>query len=235
LSLALSAAGLQGATVVISDGTFAPADWTSEVRFDVGLSSAGTTITQVGSGGSPGAYRQTSYTLVHSGLQTYGAIYVLNAFQAQTYTPSAQGAINSLSYAEDRTRLSASWAPSLVGAMPALFQNGKYYVGPNSNFGPADNFWQTYTTTGLLATNFIELSGTIGVMGLHPDFSATGSTITFGYARANSTSFNATLSQGIDDWNVTLDTVAVPEPSRATLLLAGVLSICSRRRRASAS
>lgn len=221
---------LSAATVVISDGTFTPAMWTDEVRFDVGLSSASTVIVQQSSGGNPGFFRQTSYTLAHSGVQTYGAVYVLNAFHGQTYTPSLQGAISSLAYSEDRTRLSATWSPSLVGSAPGVWQNGKFYVGPGSNFGPADNNWQTLSLTGLKATDFVELSGLGSVAGSHPDFSASGSELVFGYARANSTSFSASISQGIDNWSFTLDTSPVPEPSRSILLLVG-LSVCGMRRR----
>jgi hypothetical protein len=230
LALTLGTTSSQATTVLIGDGTFNAGDWTSEVRFDAGLSSAATTIQQQSSGGSPGFYRLTSYSLTHSGQQTYGTVYVLNAFQGLTYTPSLEGAITSLGYAEDHTRLSASWSPSLVGAQPALVQDGKYYVGPGFNFGPADNSWQTHSATLLLASDFMELSGTTAIPGSYPDFGASGGTIAFGYARANSTSFSASLSHGIDDWRYTLTTV--PEPSHALLLLGGLAAFGVRRRRA---
>ncbi len=230
LALTLGRASSQATTVLIGDGTFNPGDWTSEVRFDAGLSSAATTIQQQASGGSPGFYRQTSYSLIHRGVEVYGSVYVLNAFQGQTYTPSLEGTIVSLAYAEDHTRLSASWAPSLVGAQPALMQDGKYYVGPGFTFGPADNSWQTHSATLLLASDFVELNGINGVPGSHPDFGAGGGTIQFGYARANSTSSNASLSHGIDNWSYTLNTIPVPEPSHALFMLGG-LAVCGLRQR----
>lgn len=233
LTSALAASLSEAATIVVSDGTFAPANWTYEVRFDVGLSGVTENVTQVGSGGVPGAYRSISYALAHSGVQTYGSVYVINRF-ADTYTPATQGAISSLTYSENQTRLFADWSPALVGASAALFQDGRVFLGPWFNFGPGNFSWTSLSQVGLGATDFGELVGMNYAPTSHPDFSASGSPLQFGYVRANSYSFSSSLGHAIDNWSFTLETTPIPEPATLSALAGGLALgwVLLRRRRA---
>jgi hypothetical protein len=88
-------------------------------------------------------------------------------------------------------------------------------MGTNSNGTHPNDFTLLDTTNG-------------GGSPQHPDFSASGSTITFSFIRALSTS-NGELgysdSGGIDNWTVSVVTASVPEASTLTICsLAGVLS-----------
>lgn len=220
-------------TITILDGDFEPANWTHEVRFDSGFSTVNTAVAQIGSGGVPGAYRNIGYAMDHNGTQIYGTVYVLNRFGGGSYTPSAQGAINFIDYSEQQTRTGSNWAPALVGANPLIFQGGKVFLGPGFNFGPNDFSWTTHTDTNLVASEFMELNGMSVIVSSNPDFGLSGGTMQFGYARANSYSFDSSISHAIDNWSFALDVTPVPEPSTCVMaagLLALALRRCRRRR-----
>lgn len=217
------------ATVVISDSNFAPTDWTYEVRYDVGFASVGESVAQQLTGGNPNTFREISYSMAYSGAQLYGSVYVLNTLSGQGYDPSTQGAISSLAYSEDNTRIFADWSPAQVSGYPLLTQNGKVFLGPGFVFGPNDNDWQNKTLTNLDASSFRELFGMDLLPDSHPDFSDSGGQLSFGFARSNSYSFNANIGHGIDNFNVTLE--SAPEPTRTGLLALSMTWLFYRRRR----
>lgn len=216
----------------VSDGTFAAADWTHEVRFDSGFISVTESVGQSPSGGAPGAYRQIGYAMAWAGTQTYGSVYVISRYTAAAYSPAALGAIGSISYDEDQTRVFADWSPALVAGNPVIFQAGKTYLGPNFVFGPNDLQWAHHAAAALTATDFVELSGMNVLTDSHPDFSASAPDLGFGYSRSNSYSFSSSLAHGIDNWSFSI--ASVPEPAAAPVL-AGLAALglgVLRRRRA---
>lgn len=215
-----------------ADGFFDPVDWSYEVRYDIGLSSVGASVSQMPTGGYPNAFQQMSYSMDWSGVQTYGSVYVIARHLGFSYDPSAFGAISSVDYAEDQTRTSAAWSPAQVAGYSVLFQSGKVFLGTGFVFGPTDFNWSERTTLGLTAADFVELDGMNVLLGSHPDFSATGSAINFGYARSNSYSFSSTISHGIDNWSFTV--ASIPEPANGAALAgfaALALPLLRRRRR----
>jgi hypothetical protein len=219
-------------TQTIGDGQFDLSDWAHEVRYDIGFSSVGESVTQSPSNGNPGAYRETSYSMTHSGIQLYGSIYLISRNLDFTFNPSAQGPITSLDYSEDNTRTFAGWSPALVSGYGVVFQEGKTYLSTGFVFGPIDNNWQTKEIKALTATDFIELVGMTIDSNSHPDFSVTGSTLEFGYARSNSYSFSSSIGHGIDNWFYDINYSPIPEPYAiysASLILGLVLY--SRRSR----
>lgn len=223
---------LTALTIPVQDGDFTPTDWTHEVRFDAGFDTVNTTVTQVGSGGNPGSYRNIGYAMAWNGSQTYGSVYVLNRFVDSSYDPATQGAINFLNYAEQQTRTGANWSPALVAGNPLIFQDGKVFIGPGFVFGPTDYAWSAYADNSLLATEFQELSGMSLIPTSHPEFGIGGAVLQFGYARSNSYSFPSSISHAIDNWSMTLDVTPIPEPASAALGLGSLaLGLVLWRRR----
>lgn len=214
---------LPAAAYTVGDGFFDPADWSHEVRYDAGFSEVLETVAQSLSGGNPGAYRSVGYSMTWSGVAVYGSVYVISRHLDFNYEPTTLGAITAVTYEEDQTRLSAAWPDAKVAGTPVLFQAGKVFLGPGFVFGPADSSWSQRVFTDLVATHFAELDGMTIVAGSHPDFSATGASISFGYARSNSYSFSSSISHGIDNWFFTVTSApSIPEPAASAGLAAAV-------------
>jgi hypothetical protein len=204
-------------TVSFSDGTFSPADWslTTQTAQNGGAASAG----QLTSGGNPGDCRQIAIN-VYPGNAT--AVFGFSLKNQAQYTPSTQGAITLFSYGEDRN---TSGAGQEFG--PALLQDGTYYyayAGSGATTG-----WQSFPVTVFSSASF----GTSVSDPVHPNFTATGDPITFGFVSINNTNQLAFSTTGdYDNWSVTLTTASVPEPASAmAFLLIGSL-LCWRRRSA---
>ncbi len=201
------------ATVIISDSTFNDSDWTATVAASTGGSSQ--TALQNASGGNPGAYRFMTHTL-----PGHSSIAVVHFFQPETYTPSTQGAITSLDYSEDRIQFNPPFNGAAIGATPLLEQGGVFFFGPDITY--TSTAWTTLSLTGLTAANFSSGSN-------HPDFSASGTTIMFGYLRSNTNIADQQIitQHGIDNWSFTIHNAvqSVPDSGGMPLPLLGLLAI----------
>jgi hypothetical protein len=115
------------------------------------------------------------------------------------YAPATQGAIGSIDVSWDRRLFVESIA--LEGFL--VEQNGIVYrTAERAIFLPT---WQSDRQTGLVASSFDDGSGG------HPDFSASGSLLRFGYFRR--TTVAGTIAHGIDNFAVTVH-VGSPGPGR---------------------
>ena len=208
-----------GAAVIIADSTFNPAEWTVSVVGGAG--GATQSVLQVATGGNPGSYRQMAHNLPGP-----SSIVESHVFNAVTYDPSTQGAIASIDYSEDRIELSPPFAGAAIGGYFLLQQGGGTWRN-NTDLSFSNLSWATLSLTGLIASNFAVVAGAAGL----PDFSSSGSPITFGVLRSNSNS-NAsgvyTTTNGLDNWQVTVNQV-VPAPAAVWLLGTGCLGLLARR------
>jgi hypothetical protein len=229
------------AAVTVSDGTFLDANW-NLTQF---LGGTGGSVTggQVLSGGNPGAFRNVTDTLTGGGV---GIVLGTSIYTPFTYSPVASGAIASLNYTEDAAcTINCFGQGQSTG--PALLQGGKLYILGSSTVitGPSPA-WTTHALSGLTTLDFglVNVTATTIVdMTQHPDFSAGGAPIQFGYFRANGTGSGGggyTLTAGIDNWQITI-AAAVPVTPVPTLgarelaLLAialGLIGLSFARRRA---
>lgn len=201
LGLFLLVAGTSpGAAATFSDTQFLPADWTITTEtLNLGGS---VTASQVTTGGNPGAFRRINDVLASATGQPFSnSVFGSHARAGATWSPAVQGQIAALAYQEDAYRYAGS---GVQANGIALRQGGVIYYGPGSVTPGTTGVWANYAWSGLTATSFDALAP--GVQ--NPDFSPSGGVIQFGFYRANSTSVGggaATISGGIDNWNVTIE------------------------------
>ncbi len=193
--------------LTFSDGTFNNEDWTLNVITE---GNGGTvTASQQTSGGNTGSYRQTIDVMNPSPSSVRG--YHLQ--KSAVYNPSLQGAIISIDGSRNSKMFVGFGAGQDTGF--ALYQGGNYFMYHivDSN----TSVWTNYSKTGLKAEDFfVFLSPT-----LHPDFSTSGGPITFGYMTSNSAG-PYSITNGVDNWSVTLNTAPVPLPGALILFGTGL-------------
>ena len=206
----VGAAPPQQSSIVIADDDFAPGDWTMTVET---MGSPTSATAQRAGGGNTGAYRATEDTFPAMGPLDFYSVTTFHWFEGAVYDPVTQGAIDHLDYQEDNI---------LVGVTPAhnspqvdgffvIEQDGTIFT-PRTHPTITSTAWQTYSSTSLQATDFYQFDSQIE--GIHPDFSAQGGPITFGYARYRDRYENdpadvpvnqaLVYEHGIDNWQVTV-------------------------------
>jgi len=212
-TIAAGPAGAQSA----SDNTFLDANW-ALTQFTAGNGGSSTAAQSV-AGGNPGAFRNVTDVLTTAppGLNTI--VLSTSIFTPFTYSPGVSGPIASLSYTEDAS-CTAGCFGSGQSTGPSLQQGGNLYILSSSTVitGPTAP-WINHSLSGLTAADFglvnVTSGGSIFDNTQHPNFSAAGAPIQFGFFRANGTSVGGlgyTLSAGIDNWAITL-TQGVPVAS----------------------
>jgi hypothetical protein len=184
--VASSAPALAFNDVVISDGTFAPADWTHSILWSMPTATMGP-MAQQPTGGNPGFYQSGQHHTVGSFATIYdGHLYT----GGPSYDPSTQGAITSIDIQYDYIDL----PPSIGGTQNGILisQSGHNYIRPvDSSLWTT---WNTHSLAGLLSSDsgWSDVSAS-GVATGHPDYSSAGGTMQFGYY-----TFNWSLAQGFD-------------------------------------
>ena len=218
-----------------TDGTFNNADWTITPYSELSQppsrptgTGGSETGTQVASGGNLGSYRRIDFTVNAAPASPFGVLntfYGLNLKVIAIYSPVVSGAIQQIDYAEDGEMLNGFGTGQATGL--ALLQNGIYYIRTAAYVN--QSAWTHNTLTGLRTSDLVQLGGSG-----HPDFSATGAPITFGFARDNATGPNGvaySIIAAIDNWSVNV--VQVPEPTCLSFLALTGMAVAARNRRQS--
>lgn len=177
------------ADVTLSDGNYAVVDWTMSIVAASGGAAQTTTLSTIG--GNPGAYRKTVLVLPAGASMTTAHLY-----QGGSYNPAVDGAIYQLDYDEDQIQETPPFPGSFIEATPLLEQGGVLYVGPDITF--TNTAWGALVRDNLVALDFTSAGNA------HPDFSAAGGVVHFGYVRSNTnfTGLAANFRSGIDNWSV---------------------------------
>lgn len=226
-------AGAAHASFVYSDGTFAPASWTSATLTNADGLGSTSIETQILAGGNANEYMRIELNLV--ALAPGGGVFSLNWNTGAFYDPGTQGAITYIDYSEDSKNFQPASTGNIQGTGLLIEQGGKTYIQRNPVLvmpNPTFSDWATNAAPGLVAADLWELSPT-GVLNSssNPDFSAAGGVMQLGFWRGGSSgNFVGTdfRDAGIDNWRVE---IAVPGPGAAGLLLLGGLVPTRRRRR----
>ncbi|MEO8189866.1 MAG: hypothetical protein ABI682_05955 [Acidobacteriota bacterium] len=202
-----------------SDTTFADANWTL-------------TVFPAGNGGSVVANQQTvGGNSFRSVADTVGAslstILGTHIYNATTYNPAVSGAIGSLNYSEDAFCQSGCFGQG-QSTGPAVLQGGTLYIYNGFLITGPGATTQTLTLSGLTANDFGRVAVTTTTLfdTTHPDFSAAGGPIQFGFFRANGSgpSPGYTLTAGIDNWSVQVvaGAAAAPVPTLNPLAMSAL-------------
>jgi hypothetical protein len=202
-----SASSAQAVPVTLSDGTFNPVEWMMTAETTGG---AEYSVHQEVSGGNPGAFRWMVHTLPPVSPGELTEVKVTHLFQGGYYFPLLQGAINHIDYSEDSILLSLPWPDAFSTTQVALEQNGRIFQTNTTALRFIGNLsWKRATLGNLTAVDFSAADGS----GDHPDFSAAGDLIHFGYTRYNSRTNTLPpvppndelfIEHGIDNWSVTV-------------------------------
>jgi hypothetical protein len=198
-------------SVTFADGDFA-SDWiTVSLILDdptvpgIGpgtSSSVGPVVRTVG--GNPGAWHDDSIVAVN------GDIVWVGGFKTTAvYTPSASGEIATVDFSTDLFHGFASG----ISAYELIVKQGgvTYFAIPFGTFG--NGSWKSYSRTGIKEADF-DTNPNVGLPGavpnnVHPNFSANGGPITFGYVVGNGVAggpgATLTIPHGTDNWSVVIN------------------------------
>lgn len=206
------------ADVSFYDGTFVDNDWQLSVLTWGNGGSA--TSGQLTTGGNPGACRAVTNFVNDWGSMVHAVCTNLE----WTHVLATGGAIESVDCSFDVRTGSGN-----VGIV--AIQDGLAYTGPWYTL--YNNAWTTKNFSGFRADDF----SLPGFDTIHPNFSSTGSPLTWGFRIANSSDsdklgyVSTTL---VDNVSITLHTNPVPEPSSMLAVIVGITGMASgmvKRRR----
>lgn len=180
-----------------SDSTFNDADWQLET---ITSGNGGTVaVQQRNLEDEASSFREITNTVysVSRGVNSdvLGAHWKVGAI----YDPHTQGAIAGIDYSEVAILIDGFGEGQAAGL--ALRQNQQIYL-PVSRLTTPEPGWTPKELNDLQAQDFVA----IGTTDRHPDFSATGTPIQFGFFRANTTTNDQySIISGIDDWSVSIN------------------------------
>ena len=194
---------------VIRDSTFADGDW-SVVTFTFG--DGGLVEAAQSTDGYPPPSRRVREVVNASPSPTeFSAIWGIHLFGGKVYDPQVQGPFASVDYFEDARLVQGFGDGQATGV--AVRQNGNVYVG---QAGTTPAFaWTPKERIGIAASSFVRIMNGGFDGSAHPDFSASGAPIEFGFMRANSTSPGAIgyeMIALIDNWTVLINTPCQFDP-----------------------
>lgn len=194
----------------ITDDEFNPADWSITAETTTGASYL--VAQHLTGGNNTPAFRFMSHSLppVETGL---AEVHITHIYLGYTYHPQVEGAIEYLNYQESGIILSFPWPEAFSTTQPVVYQDGRVFASPRFLRVIADNSTSNWETGYLLALQADDFFPPGGAENDHPDFSAQGSPIQFGFMRTNTRSAtlppvpatqNLIIDQGVDDWQVTI-------------------------------
>jgi hypothetical protein len=186
--------------ILFEDGDFQLAHWQASPALLGGSPAFNHVEEHVDAGGNPGALRKMSDQVAPGSSLSY----LTHLSLVSAYDPRVQGAIRVIDYAEDCVVFSASDI-NYVETGLLLEQSGRRYVTDRMQSLCTTRSWTSTTRPSLRQEDFRQLDGPACEAGeACPDFSASASTLRFGYERIAQTTPGGSVMHGIDNWRVTV-------------------------------
>lgn len=215
--------------VTFSDGTFDDGDWVG-TEFPLGPTGGSASASQLAIGGNPDAYREIQATVNSTaGTGQNGSISLYSIRTLALYDPVTQGAIESVDFSIDAFQTTANSGGTVTAA---ILQDGTLFTASRGLAGPEMD-WTPKEIGGLVQSEFLEIdSNGQGVS--QPDFSSSGSPVTFGFRYVISTPVDGpagSRTAGFDNWTITVNSIAcAPAPLNGCLASSGAaLSIAENK------
>ena len=227
MTLASLLAAPASASWLFHDGDFNDGSWGHSI-YTFGGDQMGT-VDIVENGGAPGGWlRYTAHLESPNGQGGYGIRGISTSTNA-VYDPGTEGAINSVAFSIT-TKESGFYVSDWVFGRLVAVQDGQMYIAGSAEITDDVNSWSIVNRDSITADDFHSWvpEGNTWDLDSHPDFSAGGSEITFGFM-ASLFNVETLISRGYDNFSVRIDN-GVPAPGPAALAACG-LAFGARRRR----
>jgi hypothetical protein len=190
--------------IEITDSDFQDSNWDVVITQSEGAIVDAQAVRETSGGVDNSAFRRMTHVLENPGTCPDGSCTMIVFHKiGTTYdpSPSGQGAIDYIDYTEAQRVIMPAFEGGAVGWALAVEQAGQRYTA----LAEVTSFNVTgWTTNGLCELTAADFGPTDGP---HPDFSASGGELTFGYTRSNSTSSvdaPQTSVHGIDDFKLVI-------------------------------
>ena len=217
LGIALCAS-TAAADVTFNDTGFNDANWQLMLirghvpaggQFVSDPSAGSVSVSQEARGGVLGAYRGVNIFVNDAVGPIQNFVYSFHRPLGAVYNPSISGPIGCITYSEFSRTVSSSEPGGChcqIGSL-ALLQTGTVFVTtPGFPTPTAPSGWSPRQQILQKESDFCAMPGYLNGTCVHPDFSATGAPIEFGFIRENSNasagSAGFTTVGGIDNWQV---------------------------------
>ncbi len=208
---------LQAATLVFNSAFNEASELSTQLVYENRQNIADSlTLTNVSGGALDGTVRATVLQNDDQGSDAFTA-YLVTSSQRPTFTPSSQGAIESLTFSIDQANILTNFVQAPL-YFPALIQNDTIYLWDTfirENSSTLTTFTKTFTN--LDDFDQLRTSGATGVVDLGTtgdvDATITGSEIEFALIIAGSTNSNNHREGVFDNVTYSIDYAAVPEVS----------------------
>lgn len=189
-----------------SDSTFNLSSWRIEIIKGGNGGTVNVRQSKVSGGGD--TFREITNTVYRRTKGVNSDVLGLHWKVGATYNPQVQGAIQKIHYSENAILIRGFGEGQAAGL--ALRQNQRVYIPARRLITP-ESKWTRKELRNLQAQDFVA----IGTARQHPDFSARGAPIQFGFFRANTTTNSQySITGGIDNWLVSIN----PPASTRTMI-----------------
>ena len=216
------------------DSAFNSGDWTSSIILDTSYNRSGSQVTYQDTANGDPSPGQTSHLFWDYNGNGHSQGIVVGVLKNNAiFYPQVQGEIKTIDFSSNIKLIENINGGQGISIHPLVLQDGQYFLGPDIT--TTSTSWVPVVMNNLLASDFTNLM--TGATPSFPDFSATASSLQFGYtassAGAKGDAHKLVSVEGVDNVATTVfsGAAATPEPSVILPAISITWSFLCRRRR----